>query len=71
MAMSFSPLSTRRKSIGDLSAGPQIPESLLSCPESPAVPGDNATQADVGRYLLDLYGAVEDCRGIGEPSQNC
>jgi len=33
---------------------PQIPASLLTCPASPEVPGDDATQADVGRYLLDL-----------------
>lgn len=42
--------------------GPQIPDSLLTCPDSPMVPGEGATQADVGRYILDLYGAGEECR---------
>ncbi len=43
-------------------AGPQIPDSLLTCPASPDVPGDDATQADVGKYMLDLYAAGADCR---------
>ena len=43
-------------------AGPVIPDSLLSCPDSPTVPSDDATQADVGRYVLDLYSVGADCR---------
>jgi len=43
-------------------AGPVIPDSLLTCPSSPEVPDDTASQSDVGRYLIDLYTAGADCR---------
>lgn len=44
-------------------AGPTIPDSLLTCPDSPTVPDEEATQADVGRYVLDLYEVGAECRG--------
>src|SRR5260221_11458306 len=41
---------------------PEIPDCLLTCPASPEVPGQDATQADVGKYLLALYSPGAECR---------
>lgn len=40
----------------------QVPDDLLVCEEIPK-PAPNLTlQSEVGRYLIDLYGAALDCR---------
>lgn len=40
-----------------------IPDYLLFCQSSPDVPGDNATQRDVARYIVNLSDTAGDCRG--------
>ena len=39
----------------------KIPESLLTCPESPAVPEANS-QRSVAGYIVSLHGAHRDCK---------
>ncbi len=46
----------------DLQAIPQIPDALLDCAASPAIPGDTATQRDVSVYVIDLHDAHADCK---------
>lgn len=41
---------------------PQVPDSLLTCEAAPTVPAEGSWQSEVARYLLDLFGAGEDCR---------
>jgi hypothetical protein len=41
---------------------PDVPDSLLTCEAAPEVPSEGSWQSEVARYVLDLFGAGEDCR---------
>lgn len=38
-----------------------IPAPLLSCLDAPPVPGETATQRDAAFFMIQLYGAWDDC----------
>lgn len=40
---------------------PLVPESLLSCLETPEVPPKGAKSRAVANYIVDLYDAHDDC----------
>tara|TARA_R110000751_G_scaffold15083_10_gene48788 strand:- start:2787 stop:2972 length:186 start_codon:yes stop_codon:yes gene_type:complete len=40
-----------------------IPASLLECVGDPVVPSDPVTDRKVGRWIVDLIGAHDDCEG--------
>lgn len=41
---------------------PEVPGQLLTCAQSPAVPGPDATQRAVGIFVVDLHAAHRECR---------
>lgn len=41
---------------------PDVPASLLTCAKAPDVPGPEATQRDVARYVTALSFAGAECR---------
>lgn len=41
---------------------PIIPGALLDCPPAPEPPQGEMTQADVARYVIDLWASGEACR---------
>ncbi|WP_437340021.1 Rz1-like lysis system protein LysC [Thalassospira marina] len=40
-----------------------IPASLLECADDPIVPSDPVTDRKVGRWIVNLIGAHDDCAG--------
>tara|TARA_R110000751_G_scaffold76247_1_gene153585 strand:+ start:43685 stop:43876 length:192 start_codon:yes stop_codon:yes gene_type:complete len=42
---------------------PNIPAALLTCDVRPAVPDTPVTDQKVGRYIVGLLSAHDDCKG--------
>lgn len=41
---------------------PMVPMALLNCQPNPMVPTGTIKQSDVAQYIVDLWGAGQDCR---------
>lgn len=41
---------------------PVVPMALLNCQPNPLVPTGSIKQSDVAQYIVDLWGAGQDCR---------